>query len=83
MGINVNKWEINYNIFENLSERRAQNNTDLYRSFFLRYLTPHIREMVWKGVLYDNIKAREYENNMRSEKAFYISKDELYILQTC
>lgn len=42
--INVNKWELNYNIFENIVERRAHNNHDLYRVFFLRYLTPHMRE---------------------------------------
>lgn len=49
--MNVNKWELNYNIFENLVERRAENNHDLYKVFFLRYLTPHMRELVWKGLL--------------------------------
>ena len=51
MHLNVNKWELNYNIFENLVDRRAENNHDQYRVFFLRYLTPHMRELVWRGVL--------------------------------
>ena len=28
MHLNVNKWELNYNIFENLVDRRAENNHD-------------------------------------------------------
>jgi hypothetical protein len=78
--MNVNKWEMNYNILENLVERRAGNNHDLYRVFFLRLLTPHMREMVWKGILYDGIKAREFENNVKSEKIFTVSKDDLHIV---
>jgi len=49
--VTVNKWELNYNIFENLINRRAENNRDLYRVFFLRHLTPHMRELVWRGIL--------------------------------
>lgn len=49
--LNVNKWELNYNMFENLIDRRAENNRDLYRAFFLRYLSPHMRELVWRGIL--------------------------------
>lgn len=49
--LNVNKWELNYNMFENLIDRRAENNRDLYRVFFLRYLSPHMRELVWRGIL--------------------------------
>lgn len=81
--MNVNKWELNYNMFENLIERRAENNHDAYRIFFLRYLTPHMRELVWKGVLLDGIKMREYDNNVKNEKVFTVSKDDLYILQNC
>mgnify|MGYP001807011753 CR=1 FL=1 len=51
MHLNVNKWELNYNIFENLIERRAENNSDIYRVFSLRYLTGHMRELVWRGIL--------------------------------
>jgi hypothetical protein len=71
---------LNSNIFDNLIERRAENNRDLYRTFFLRYLTPYMREMVWKGILLDGIKLREYENNVKSEKIFSVSKDDIYIL---
>ena len=81
--INVNKWEMNYNIFENLVERRAQNNHDLYRIFFLRYLTPHMRELVWKGILFDPIKAREHQENVKTERIFTVSKDDLFILSNC
>ena len=76
----MNKWELTINMFENLTERRAQNNYDLYRPFFLKYLTPHMRELVWKGILFDPIKAREYETNIKTEKVFTISRDDLYIL---
>ena len=48
---NVNKWEITTNVMENLIERRGECNHDLYKSFFLRYLTPHMRETLWKGLL--------------------------------
>lgn len=81
--MNVNKWELNYNIFENIVERRAHNNHDLYRGFFLRYLTPHMRELVWKGILFDPIKAKEYENNVKTEKIFIVSKDDLHIISSC
>lgn len=81
--INVNKWELNYSMFENLIERRAENNHDLYRVFFLRYLTPHMRDLVWKGILQSGLKVREYENNIKTEKIFRISRDDLYILQQC
>lgn len=45
--VSVNKWELNFNVFENVVARRAENNRDLYRVFFLRYLSPHMRELVW------------------------------------
>ena len=78
--MNVNKWELNYNMLENLIERRAENNHDLYRVFFLRYLTPHMREIVWKGILQDGLILREYDNNLKSEKIFSVSKDDIFIL---
>lgn len=79
--LNVNRWELNFNIFENLTERRAENNRDLYQPFFLRFLTPHMRELVWRGVLQDGIAMREWENNVRSDKLYTVSKDDIYILQ--
>eukprot|EP00347_Sterkiella_histriomuscorum_P021263 403334621 len=81
--LNVNKWELNYNIFENLVDRRAENNRDLYKSFFLKYLSPHMREMVWRGILQDGIVVREYEFNVKKEKAYTVSRDDLFILQSC
>jgi hypothetical protein len=78
--MNVNKWELNYNMLENLVERRADNNHDLYRVFFLRYLTPHMREIIWKGVLFSGIKMREHEVNVKTEKIFTVSREDLYIL---
>ncbi|CDW76254.1 UNKNOWN [Stylonychia lemnae] len=81
--MNVNKWELNYNIFENLIDRRAENNRDLYSKFFLKYLSPHMREMVWRGILQDGIQIREYEYNIKKEKAYTISRDDIFILQSC
>lgn len=83
MHVNVNKWELNFNIMDNLVERRAENNRDVYKVFFLRFLSPHMREMIWKGLLHDGIKMREYEFNVKKEKIFTISRDDLYIIQTC
>jgi len=79
--INVNKWELHSNVYDNLIERRAENNHDLFRVFFLRYLTPYMREMIWKGILMDGIKLREYENNVKSEKVYTVSRDDIYLLQ--
>ncbi len=42
-----------------------------------------MREMVWKGCLFDGLKAREFENNMKTEKIFSVSKDDIYFLQMC
>lgn len=42
-----------------------------------------MRELVWKGILYDAIKAREYENNIKTEKIFIVSKDDLHIISNC
>jgi hypothetical protein len=81
--MNVNKWELNYNLFENLVERRAHNNHDLYRVFFLRNLTPHMRELIWKGILLDPITVKEYELNIKTEKIFIVSKDDLHIVSNC
>jgi hypothetical protein len=81
--VNVNKWELNYNIFECLTNRRAENNRDLYRVFFLRYLSPHMREIVWKGILQDGLAMRDYEFNVKKEKAYTVSRDDLFLLQNC
>lgn len=78
--MNVNKWELNHNLYENLIERRAENNRDLYKVFYLRYLTPHMRELVWKGLLSDGIKVREWELNTKKEKIYTVSRDDIYIL---
>ncbi len=80
MHINVNKWELNYNIFENLIERRAENNHDLYRVFFLKNLSPHMRELIWRGILQDGIKMREYDFNVKKEKVYTVTRDEIFIL---
>lgn len=77
----VNKWELCQNVFENLTERRAQSSTDLYKPFYLRYLSPHMRELVWKGILYNGITAREYENNVKTEKIYTVSKDDIFVLK--
>ena len=79
----VNKWELNYNIYENLVERRAENNHDLFKVFFLRYLSPHMREIMWRGVLQSGIIIREFEFNVRTEKIYTVSRDDLFILQSC
>lgn len=81
--VTVNKWELNYNMFENLINRRAENNRDLYRVFFLRNLTPHMRELVWRGILQDGLMIREWEFNTKKEKAYTVSRDDLFILQNC
>ncbi len=80
MSLNTNKWELHQNVFDNLIERRGENNHDLFRVFFLRYLTPSMREWIWKGLLLDGLKMREYENNVKTEKIFSVSKDDIYIL---
>ena len=80
----MNKWELNYNIFENLVDRRAENNRDLYRSFYLKFLSHHMRELVWRGCLQDGIVMREYEFNVkRGDKAYTVSRDDIFILQNC
>ena len=81
--VGVNKWELNYSVFENAVARRAENNRDLYRGFFLRYLSPHMRELVWQGTLQDGLVMREYEFNVKKERAYTVSRDDLFVLQTC
>jgi len=49
----------------------------------LKYLSPHMREMVWRGILQDGIKIRDYEHNVKKEKAYTVSRDDIFILQSC
>jgi len=40
-----------------------------------------MRELVWKGILYNGITAREYENNIKSAKIYTVSKDDIFVLK--
>ena len=76
----VNKWELCQTTFDNLVDRRAQSSVDLYKQFYLRYLSPHMREIVWRGLLSNGILAREYENNCKTDKIYTVSKDDIFVL---
>lgn len=38
-------------MLENLIDRRAESNRDLFKAFYLRYLTPELRVVAWRGLL--------------------------------
>jgi hypothetical protein len=40
-----------------------------------------MRETVWRGLLNNSIKAREYENNVKSDKIYTVSKDDIFVLK--
>ena len=40
-----------------------------------------MREIVWKGILLDQVALKEYDVNVRLDKTYTISKDEMYILK--
>jgi hypothetical protein len=77
------KKDFNEIILGNLQDRRSGVNQDLYRVFFLRYLSPKIREIVWKGILLDQIELQTYEENIKYDKTYSVNKDEMYILKIC
>jgi len=72
--------EINISLLDNLIDRRSNINKP-YKLFFLRYLSPRMREIVWKGLLLDQTEVKTYENNIIEDKSFTVSKDEIYILK--
>ena len=56
-------------------------NTDLYKPFFLRYLSPKMREIVWKGILLDQVEIDTYDENIKYDKTFTVNKEEMYIMK--
>ena len=72
--------EITLSIMDNLIDRRSDINK-VYKSFFLRYLSPKMRELIWKGLLLDQQEVKTYEDNIKYDKSFTISKDEIYMLK--
>ena len=40
-----------------------------------------MREIIWKGVLLDQEEVKIYEKNIKDDKSYTISKDEIYILK--
>ena len=44
---------MNVEVVENLIERRSECNRDLFKMFYLRYITQELRLIGWKGVLHD------------------------------
>lgn len=72
--------DITLSIFENLTDRRSDINK-VYKSFFLRYLSPKTRETIWKGILLDQQEVKNYEDNIKYDKSFTVSKDEIYMLK--
>lgn len=72
--------DMNMSIMDNLIDRRSSINK-VYKLFFLRYLTPKMRETIWKGILLDQATVKEYEKNITEDKSYTVSKDEVYILK--
>ncbi|CAI2363988.1 unnamed protein product [Moneuplotes crassus] len=72
--------DMNMSILENLIDRRSSINK-VYKLFFLRYLSPRMRETIWKGILLDQATVKEYEKNITEDKSYTVSKDEIYILK--
>ena len=63
-------------IVNNIIERRAECNRDLYKGFYLKYLNASMRELIWKGLLTDGILLREIAVNFKNNKQFSIPRDE-------
>jgi hypothetical protein len=72
--------DITMSMFDNLIDRRSNINK-VYKLYFLRYLSPKMREVVWKGLLLDQEEVKKYEVNIVEDKSFTVSKDEIYILK--
>jgi len=72
--------EITLSLMDNLVDRKSNINK-VYKTFFMRYLSPKMREIIWKGVLLDQGEVKMYEKNIVEDKSFTISKDEIYILK--
>ena len=76
----IDEKEMTMSIIDNLTDRKANLNR-IYKVFFLRYLSPRTREIVWKGQLLDPTEVKNYEKNIQYDKTFTVSKDEIYILK--
>lgn len=76
----IDEKDMTLSMLDNLTDRKPNINK-VFKVFFLRYLTPRMREIVWKGLLLDPAEVKNYENNIQYDKSFTISKDEIYILK--
>ena len=53
-------------VLNNLIERGGHYNRDLFRPFILKYLNPSMREIIWKGCLFDAFKQQDITAFMTS-----------------
>jgi len=66
-------------VLSNLIERGGHNNRDLFRPFILKYLNPSMREIIWKGCLFDTFKYQEINSFMSSTQQYKVSSDDKII----
>lgn len=65
----ANPFDIYIKAVSNLIERRGECSKDLFNGFYLKYLTPQIRQVVWRGLLSDGLLLRQVIKNKPSLKS--------------